>query len=83
MVVLTLPVAAAADGPAGFRVDPAHTGAAQGSCVERSSSTTSAPAARVANRIGVVRLRGKGTKVKGKAVMRTPVLKRCGRRRVR
>jgi outer membrane protein assembly factor BamB len=32
--------------------------------------------ARVANRIGVVRLRGKGTKVKGKAVMRTPVLKR-------
>jgi hypothetical protein len=32
--------------------------------------------ARVANRIGVVRLSGKGTRVKGQAVMRTPVLKR-------
>ena len=32
--------------------------------------------ARVANRVGAVKLRGRGTKVKGQATMRTPVLKR-------
>ena len=80
MVVLTLPVAAAADGPAGFR--RAHRrgpGQLRGAIFVYHFRAR----ARVANRIGVVRLRGKGTKVKGKAVMRTPVLKRCGRRRVR